>query len=59
MSKENSCGCQKPENLKSTPEACSPEAIKQCHGDEPAHVCIPEEQKEPEKNKGTKCCTQL
>jgi hypothetical protein len=26
-------GCMKPENLKDTPENCSPEQIKTCHGE--------------------------
>lgn len=33
-------GCQKPENLKGKPEGCSPEQIKQCHGDEKDHPCV-------------------
>jgi len=32
-------GCQKPENLKGTPEDCSPEQIRECHGDASEHRC--------------------
>ena len=35
--KEN---CQKPENLKGEPEECSPEQIKNCHGDVDEHPCV-------------------
>ncbi|WP_294346851.1 hypothetical protein [Prosthecochloris sp.] len=49
MHKENSCCCQKPENLKRTPAECTPETIKQCHGEESSHTCVPEDQKEREK----------
>lgn len=31
--------CQKPENLKGKPEACTPEQIKKCHGSENDHPC--------------------
>ncbi len=31
--------CQKPENLKGTPEQCTPEQIKKCHGSEKDHPC--------------------
>ena len=48
MSEEKSCCCQKPEMLKGTPEKCSPETIKQCHGDEPAHSCVSETQNSAE-----------
>jgi hypothetical protein len=36
------CGeskCQKPEKLKGKPEECSPERIKECHGDVKKHPC--------------------
>ncbi len=33
-------GCQKPENLKDKPEDCSPEQIRQCHGDVAEHPCV-------------------
>ena len=32
--------CQKPDQLKGTPEECSPEQIKACHGDAKDHPCI-------------------
>jgi hypothetical protein len=31
--------CQKPEECKGTPEECTPEQIKKCHGDTPGHPC--------------------
>ena len=31
--------CEKPENLEATPEECSPEQIKECHGDVEEHPC--------------------
>jgi len=37
------CKCQYPEKLKGKPEECTPEQIKECHGDE-EHPC--EEKKE-------------
>jgi len=33
------CGCQKEENPEAKPEECSPEQIKECHGDQPEHPC--------------------
>ena len=32
-------GCQKPENLKDKPEDCSPEQIRECHGEAKQHPC--------------------
>ncbi len=32
--------CQKPESLKSKPEDCTPEQVKECHGDVDAHPCV-------------------
>jgi len=32
-------GCQKPENLKTTPQECTPEQIRKCHGDAAEHPC--------------------
>lgn len=31
--------CQKPENLKTRPEECTPEQIRKCHGDNKSHPC--------------------
>jgi len=31
--------CLKPEKLTGKPEDCSPEQIKECHGDEKDHPC--------------------
>ena len=33
-------GCQKPENLIGKPEDCTPEQIRQCHGDVEAQPCV-------------------
>jgi hypothetical protein len=33
--------CQKPQELKVTPERCSPEQIRKCHGEVTAHPCVP------------------
>ena len=32
--------CEKPENLKTTPEECTREQIKECHGDTKEHPCV-------------------
>ncbi len=45
MCDEEKKGCEKPEKLKGKPEECSPEQIKECHGDDPEHPCV----KKPEK----------
>ncbi len=31
--------CEQPEKLKIKPEACTPEQIKECHGDDQDHPC--------------------
>lgn len=31
--------CQKPEQLKGTPQECSPEQVQKCHGTEKDHPC--------------------
>jgi DNA-binding transcriptional ArsR family regulator len=36
--------CQQPVRLKGKPEECSPEQIRECHGDEKGHPCIPEKE---------------
>ncbi len=40
MCKKDNC-CQKPEKLKGKPKDCTPEQIKECHGDSKEHPCIP------------------
>ena len=37
--------CQQPQKLKDKPEACTPEQIRECHGDVKKHPCK-EEKKE-------------
>ena len=41
--------CQKPENLKGKPEDCSPEQIKECHGDDKTHPCTESKPAEEDK----------
>jgi ArsR family transcriptional regulator len=33
------CCCERPEKLKGKPEECTPEQIRECHGDEKKHPC--------------------
>ena len=32
--------CQKPEKLKGKPGKCSPDQIRECHGDDRDHPCV-------------------
>jgi len=32
--------CQKPDQLKGKPEECSPEQVKECHGEVEEHPCV-------------------
>ncbi len=43
MKETNTC-CQKPENLNASPQDCSPEQIKSCHGTEGDHECLREQE---------------
>jgi ArsR family transcriptional regulator len=36
--------CERPIKLKEKPEKCSPEQIKQCHGHEKDHPCVPKKE---------------
>ena len=38
--------CEKPENLKTTPKECTPEQIRECHGDVEDHSCAKEQENE-------------
>lgn len=38
------CGCEKPENLETKPQECTPERIEQYHGDVKEHPCTEKEQ---------------
>jgi|CZCA01.1.fsa_nt_gi ArsR family transcriptional regulator len=38
------CKCAHPEKLKGKPGECSPEQIKECHGDAKAHPCTQEKE---------------
>lgn len=40
MCDKEKCQCQKPENLKTKPEDCSPQQIRKCHGDVEKHPCV-------------------
>jgi len=33
------CTCKQPDKLKEKPDKCTPEQIKECHGDEKVHPC--------------------
>ncbi len=37
---ESNCCCQKPEKLIGTPQDCTPEQIRECHGERPDHPCV-------------------
>lgn len=45
---ENGC-CQKLTQLKGKPQECTPEQIKECHGDQKDHPCVSENGKLLEK----------
>lgn len=38
--KDRKSECKKSEKLKGKPEECSPEQIKECHGDVKGHPCV-------------------
>jgi hypothetical protein len=38
--------CQKPEQLKGTPQECTPEQVETCHGADKNHPCVPAKQKQ-------------
>lgn len=40
MCESEGCGCQQPDKLKGRPEDCSPEKIRECHGDVQSHPCV-------------------
>jgi len=37
---ETKKGCEHPEKLKGKPEECSPEQIRECHGEVVEHPCV-------------------
>jgi len=39
------CCCERPEKLNDKPEACTPEQIRECHGDVEKHSCEGEKKK--------------
>ena len=36
--------CQQPDRLKGKPGECTPEQIRECHGDEKDHPCVPKKE---------------
>ena len=40
--KEDKPKCEHPEKLKGAPGECSPEQIRECHGDDKTHPCVEE-----------------
>ncbi|MGD0919724.1 MAG: hypothetical protein ABSB22_25080 [Thermodesulfobacteriota bacterium] len=46
--------CQHPEKLKGKPSECTPEQIKECHGDSMNHSCEEEKKGTPSKEKKRK-----
>lgn len=46
-------GCQKPEALQGKPQDCTPEQIRECHGDAAQHPCTPAGCEKPENLKST------
>ena len=38
--------CERPEKLKDKPENCTPEQIRECHGDVKTHPCQGEKKEE-------------
>jgi len=36
-------GCQHPERLKDKPQDCTPEQIRECHGEDAEHPCCRED----------------
>lgn len=38
--------CEKPEQLKGTPQECTPEQVKKCHGADKKHPCVPANKKQ-------------
>ena len=38
----DSCCCENPEKLKAKPQDCTPEQIKECHGEAREHSCAKE-----------------
>ncbi len=39
---ESEKGCEHPEKLKDRPEECTPEQIRECHGEVTEHPCVEE-----------------
>jgi hypothetical protein len=46
MCRHDNTGCQILENLKGKPEECSPEQIKECHGEGVQHPCVDSKKEE-------------
>jgi len=46
MCEKEKC-CQKPDKLRGKPQDCSPEHIKECHGDVKGHPCLSQKRVHP------------
>lgn len=51
MCKKGEC-CRKPEKLRGKPQDCTPEQVKECHGDVKFHPCLSQGKKHRQKGKG-------
>jgi len=38
-------GCEKPDRLKERPQTCTPEQIRECHGEVQEHPCAAEDKR--------------
>jgi hypothetical protein len=43
--------CQQPDQLKGTPQECTPEQIRKCHGDSKTHPCVEENKGKEQKDR--------
>lgn len=44
--------CQQPVKLKDKPENCSPQQIRECHGDVKGHPCVQEKRDDEQQHDG-------
>jgi len=40
------CCCERPERLRNNPQECTPEQVRECHGEENEHSCAAKEKPE-------------
>lgn len=43
------CCCCKPRKSTGRPEDCTPEQVRECHGDDEEHPCVPESETQDSK----------